>query len=178
MLQGLNCFYRGYNGIFWNKWRNFSCLKMSRVIYVDHGTIWSFKCTVNIAIQKKRIQQSLMSLSFPEVTQKGMIWNLLDTKRVHEIIQLAFFLISEGTDILLFPVLVTKRHIFIHTIRLTFCSPVPYNIAVYRIHRKQHGKKGASKEHVIYIPRISVDSMPWTAIFLSLNWNVYIILVV
>lgn len=31
-----------------------------------------------------------------------MIWNFLDTKGVYEIIQLAFFLISEGTDILLF----------------------------------------------------------------------------
>ena len=125
MLQGLNCFYRGYNGIFWNKWRNFSSLKKSRVIYVDHGPIWSFKRTANIAIQKENSTKFNLFLSSPQVIQKSMLWNLLDTKGVHEIIQLAFFLISERNDILLFPTLVIKRNIFIHTVRLTFCSPVP-----------------------------------------------------
>lgn len=81
MLQGLNCFYRGYNGIFWNKWRNFSCLKKSRVIYVDHGPIWSLKCTVNITIQKENLTKLiwlLVSLKW----QKSMIWNLFGHKRI------------------------------------------------------------------------------------------------
>lgn len=124
MLQGLNCFYRGYNGIFWNKWRNFSCWKKSRVIYVDHGPIWSFKLTVN-SYSKREFDKVNLTLSFPQVTQKAWYETFLDTKGVHEIIQPALFLISEGTDILLFHELVTKRNIFIHTIRLTFCSPVP-----------------------------------------------------
>ena len=125
MLQGLNCFYRGYNGIFWNKWKNFSCLKKSRVIYVDHGLIWSFKRTANISVQKENSTKLNLFLSFPQVIQKSMLWNLLDTKRVHEIIQLTFFLISEGNDILLSPILVPQRNIFIHTVRLTVHSPVP-----------------------------------------------------
>lgn len=75
---------------------------MCRIIYVDHGPIWSFNHTVSIAIQKQNSTKFNLSLSFPQVTQNSMIWNFLDTKGVYEIIQLAFFLISEGTDILLF----------------------------------------------------------------------------
>lgn len=71
MLQGLNCFYRGYNGIFWKKWRNFSCLKKSRAIYVDHGPIWSFKHTANIAIQKENSTKFNLFLSFPQRYRKA-----------------------------------------------------------------------------------------------------------